>query len=185
MKKKYVNIHEKLIEKCKKGNTKAQFEIYKLYFSSLYNTCYRIVNDNFQAEDLMQETFLTAFDKIEQYEGNVSFGAWLKKIVINKSIDYMRKNKIVFENIENDISDNQISEDIDCDIDEKNKQEIIEKLKFLVLKLPDKYRIIFSLYFFEGFDHDEIAEIQNITASTSRSQLSRAKKKILEMMKNN
>ena len=91
---KYDNIHKELIERCKDNDQEAQFEIYKIYYKSMYNTSLRIVNDLMEAEDLMQESFLSAFRKIDTYKGNVSFGAWLKRIVINKSIDYLRRKKI-------------------------------------------------------------------------------------------
>ncbi len=181
MGRKNVNINNRLIEKCKKKNRKAQFEIYKLYFSAMFNTCYRIVNDKVQAEDIMQEAFLVAFDKIESYEGKVSFGAWLKKIVVNKSIDYIRKNKFNFEDFEEDKI--LIDNDFDYEIDNIEKEYLIKQIKSIIQKLPEKYRIVFSLYYFEGFDHDEIAEIYDISPSTSRSQLARAKAKIVEMMK--
>ena len=86
MKKKYLNIHQNLIDKCKRNDKNAQFQVYKLYYSALFNTCFRIVNNYEQAEDLMQEAFLIAFEKINSYEENVSFGAWLKRIVINKRL---------------------------------------------------------------------------------------------------
>lgn len=180
MKNKYLNIHQDLIEKCKQKNQKAQFQIYKLYFSALFNTCFRIVNDKLQAEDLMQESFLTAFEKINSYEGEVSFGSWLKRIVVNKSIDYLRKKKFEFETFEEE--NHKIDNNFDFEIADFNKDELIIKLNNTIMQLPDKYRIVFSLYYLEGFDHDEIAEINGITASTSRSQLSRAKQKIIEIL---
>ena len=96
MEPKYKNIHQELINECKAGNSKAQFEIYKLYYKAMYNTSHRIVNNVQDAEDIMQESFLSAFEKIDSYEGNVSFGSWLKKIAANKSLDHLRKNKFLY-----------------------------------------------------------------------------------------
>ena len=84
-----------LIEKCRKKNRKAQFEVYHLFFKAMYNTACRIIGDIYAAEDITQEAFLSAFDKIKTYKGDVTFGSWLKRIVINKSIDFLRKRKIL------------------------------------------------------------------------------------------
>jgi RNA polymerase sigma factor (sigma-70 family) len=94
------NIHQNLIEDCKRMDQKAQFQIYKLYYKAMYNTCLRIVNDPLEAEDIMQESFFVAFEQIGTYSGNVSFIVWLKSIVQNRSIDCWRKNRsVIFEDI--------------------------------------------------------------------------------------
>ncbi len=89
----FKNLHQDILDACKEGDQKAQFQIYKLYYKAMYNTSLRIVNDTMEAEDIMQEAFLSAFDKIDTYSGTVSFGAWLKKIVINRSLDALGKEK--------------------------------------------------------------------------------------------
>ncbi|MEA1887101.1 MAG: sigma-70 family RNA polymerase sigma factor, partial [Bacteroidota bacterium] len=94
------NIHQDLIDGCKNGDQKAQFQIYKLYYKAMFNTSLRIVSDTMEAEDVMQEAFLSAFEKIDTYSGKVSFGAWLKKIVINRSLDAVSKQKAIFEDID-------------------------------------------------------------------------------------
>jgi RNA polymerase sigma-70 factor (ECF subfamily) len=169
----YLNIHEQLIEQCRIGSRSAQFEIYKLYYKTMFNACHRIVNNVQEAEDIMQEAFLKAFQNIKGYKGDVSFGAWLKKIVINRSIDYLRKKKIDFENIENysgDLTDDNI-EDL-WEIEDKIKyNEVLKEIG----NLPEGYKIIVSLYLLEGYDHFEISEILKISPSTSRSQFNRAK----------
>lgn len=175
------NIHQDLIDGCKTGDQKAQFQIYKLYYKAMYNTSLRIVNDTMEAEDIMQESFLSAFEKIDTYSGTVSFGAWLKKIVINRSLDILNKRKAVFEDIETHAGIKDESGD------ETAKQEEldirVEEVKEAIEKLPDGYRIILSLYLLEGYDHDEIADILGITSSTSRSQLSRAKQKLINELR--
>jgi RNA polymerase sigma factor (sigma-70 family) len=179
----FKNLHQDLIDGCKVGDQKAQFQIYKLYYKAMYNTSLRIVNDPMEAEDIMQEAFLSAFEKIETYSGTVSFGAWLKKIVINRSLDYLNKRKAVFEDIESHIGIRDES------IDEAARNEEIdvkiEEVKSAIERLPDGYRIILSLYLLEGYDHDEIADILSITSSTSRSQLSRARQKLVNELKGN
>jgi RNA polymerase sigma-70 factor (ECF subfamily) len=177
------NIHQNLIDGCKTGDQKAQFQIYKLYYKAMYNTSLRIVSDTMEAEDIMQESFLSAFEKIETYSGTVSFGAWLKKIVINRSLDTLNRQKAIFE----EFDAHHELKDITVDDDHMLQQDIdikLEEVKQAIEKLPDGYRIILSLYLLEGYDHDEIGEILKISSSTSRSQLSRAKQKLLNELGN-
>ncbi len=174
------NIHQNLIDGCKTGDQKAQFQIYKLYYKAMYNTSLRIVSDTMEAEDIMQEAFLSAFEKINTYSGTVSFGAWLKKIVINRSLDALNRQKAIFEDIDTHHELKYVPEEKDNDRDDNLK---IEGVREAIKGLPDGYRIILSLYLLEGYDHDEISEILNISSSTSRSQLSRAKQKLLNEMK--
>jgi len=179
----YRNIHQDLIEGCKNGDQKAQFQIYKLYYKAMYNTSLRIVNDTMEAEDIMQESFLSAFEKIETYSGTVSFGAWLKRIVINRSLDALNRRKMIFEDIESHQGIRDTSSEESMFVDDIDSK--VEEVKKAIEKLPDGYRIILSLYLIEGYDHDEIAEILSISSSTSRSQLSRAKQKLLNELKKN
>ena len=174
----YRNIHQDIIDRCKSGEQKAQFQLYKLYYKAMYNTCLRIVNDSLEAEDIMQESFLKAFDKINYYKGEVSFGAWIKRIVINHSLDELRKRKLDLDSIEDSVYEIKENEKNDDDIQIK-----AEEIRDLINKLPDGYRIVLSLYLIEGYDHDEISEILNISSSTSRSQCARATKKLIERLK--
>lgn len=180
MEKLYINIHQDIIDRCKKKEQNAQFQLYKLYYKAMYNTCVRIVKDTTEAEDIMQEAFLSAFDKINTYKGDVSFGAWLKKIVINKAIDAQRNKKKFFEQIDDKISLIE-NDDYNPEIDELNKDKISKILK-AVSQLSDGYRIVLTLFLFEGYDHDEISKILNISNSTSRSQYARAKVKLKEIL---
>jgi len=177
----FINLHQDLLDGCKTGDQRAQFQIYKLYYKAMYNTSLRIVNDPMEAEDVMQESFLSAFEKIDTYSGTVSFGAWLKKIVINRSLDALSRRKAIFEDIESHIGIRDESSD---DILRKEEADIrVEEVKEAINRLPDGYRIILSLYLLEGYDHDEIGEILSISSSTSRSQLSRAKQKLVAELK--
>ena len=176
------NIHQDLIDGCKNGDQKAQFQIYKLYYKAMFNTSLRIVSDTMEAEDIMQEAFLSAFEKIETYSGTVSFGAWLKKIVINRSLDAVNRKKAIFEDIDTHFDLQEKPQEQDEGMN--NLQQKMNEVKSAIDKLPDGYRIILSLYLLEGYDHDEIGEILNISSSTSRSQLSRAKQKLLNELRN-
>jgi RNA polymerase sigma factor (sigma-70 family) len=177
----FKNLHQDLLDSCKVGDQKAQFQIYKLYYKAMYNTSLRIVNDTMEAEDIMQEAFLSAFEKIDTYSGTVSFGAWLKKIVINRSLDALGKRKAVFEDIESHIGIRDESSDDSVRNDEIDVK--VEEVKEAIDRLPAGYRVILTLYLLEGYDHDEIAEILKISSSTSRSQLSRAKQKLIGELK--
>lgn len=178
----FTNLHQDLIDGCKAGDQKAQFQIYKLYYKAMYNTSLRIVNDTMEAEDIMQEAFLSAFEKIGSYSGTVSFGAWLKKIVQNRSLDFLAKKKlIVYQEIDcfhefEDISATSDCQDEECDLR-------LNKVMSVIKHLPEIYRNVLSLYLLEGYDHEEIGEILSIPGSTSRSQYSRAKNRVLREFK--
>ena len=177
----FKNIHQDLIDGCKLGDQKAQFQIYKLYYKSMYNTSLRIVNDSMEAEDIMQEAFLSAFEKINTYTGAVSFGVWLKKIVVNRSLDALDKRKGIFEDIE---LHTEIKDETDSETETGEELDVkVEEVKKAIDALPNGYRVILSLYLLEGYDHEEIAEIMSITNSASRSQLTRAKQKLISDLK--
>lgn len=177
----FSNKNQELIDDCKKGDQKAQFQIYKLYYKAMYNISLRILNDPMEAEDIMQESFLQAFEKIGTYSGTVSFGAWLRKIVQNKSIDTLRKkNLIVFESIES--CQTLVENYTDNSEANEEPEQILNKIKDAVKQLPEKCRNILSLYLLEGYDHEEISEVLSISASTSRSQYSRARQKLIRII---
>jgi len=173
----YQDVHHELIKQCKKGQQKAQMQIYKLYYKAMYNTSLRILNSKNDAEDVMQDSFLDAFQKLDQYQEDGSFGGWLKKIVINNSLDLLKKRKSLANVHESwEIIENDSNPDIDFNIRLKDIKKALERIK-------DEYRIILSLYLFEGYDHEEISEILNISYNLSRTRYSRAKKKLTEIIK--
>lgn len=171
----YINIHQPLIDKCLVNDRVAQAGIYKLYYRSMYNTSLRIVNRTDEAEDIMQEAFLTAFRKLDTYRGEVSFGTWLKRIVVNRSLDYLRKRKVEFEEIR---ADHQVFEEESNDSTDFS----VEEVKSAIAMLSDGYRTILSLILLEGYDHDEVSDILGISNVTSRTQFCRAKKQLRELM---
>ncbi|RIH63560.1 sigma-70 family RNA polymerase sigma factor [Mariniphaga sediminis] len=172
----YKNIHQELIDLCRKGNREAQFQLYKLYYKPMYSVSLRIVNEEAEAEDIMQEAFLKAFRKIDTYKGEVSFGAWLKKIVINRSLDHLKKKRVRFE----EVSERTLK----LSDDNENVGEVnVESIKKAIRSLPDGYRTVLSLFLIEGYDHEEIGQILGISNSASRTQLSRAKSKLRELLK--
>ena len=176
----YIPKHQKLVNACKKGDRKAQFELYRLYSAAMYNTTLRIVRDPDDAEDVMQEAFLKAFLKISTYRGEVSFGAWLKRIVVNKSLDYLRlrKERISLDDV------NGVEE-----IPEDGPEFIrvafsADEIRKAIFELPEGYRIVLSLILLEGYDHEEVSEILQISNATSRTQYHRAKKKLAQLLEN-
>ncbi len=171
----YINIHQPLIDKCLQNDRKAQFRIYKLYYKSMYNTSLRIVNLTDEAEDIMQEAFLTAFDKIGSYKNEVSFGVWLKRIVVNRSLDYLRKRKVEFEEARSDLP---VYEEESDDETEYTAEEV----KMAITRLSDNYRTILSLILLEGYDHEEVSEILGISNVTSRTQFCRAKQHLRDIL---
>lgn len=172
----YIDKHVTLVDECRQGSRKAQFEIYKLYAKAMYNVALRIVNYEEEAEDVLQEAFLDAFTRMDSFRAETTFGLWLKQIVINKSINCLRKRKVEFVNIE--VVD--VAEEISADEEEVRWR--VEELKVAIAELPDKYRVVLSLYLFEGYDHEEIAHILKISESTSRTQYMRAKIKLNDLL---
>lgn len=177
----YENIHKDLIDACRRGDRNAQFKIYKLYYKAMFNTSLRIVNDTAEAEDIMQESFLDAFQRLDSYTGQGSFGMWLKRIVVNNSLDAVRRAK--------DISSlDEEKMDLPDEPEENHEAEIklqVQEVLKAMQQLPDEYRIIISLFLLEGYDHDEIAGILNISNQLSRTRYSRARQKLLSILKEN
>lgn len=178
MQKKSSNIiykHRDLVEACARNDRRAQIKIYDLYYKAMYNVSLHIVKDSYIAEDIMQDSFIDAFSKLETFEWRSSFGSWLKRIVINKSLDIIKQKQ---DNIS--LSDEFIEtkEDIIEDFDqvECRVEEIKEKIK----ALPQNYRLVLVLYLIEGYDHQEISEILKIPYNNVRVRYMRAKRKLLE-----
>jgi len=171
----YINIHQPLIDRCLENDKEAQFKIYKLYYRSMYNTSLRIVKRSDEAEDIMQESFLTAFKKIDSYKGEVSFGIWLKRIVINHSLDYLRKRKVDFEEVNSDLTVYEEEHDDETAF-------TVEEVKKAIFQLSDGYRTILSLLLLEGYDHEEVSEILGISNVTSRTQFCRAKQHLRNLL---
>ncbi|MFZ9046166.1 MAG: RNA polymerase sigma factor [Cyclobacteriaceae bacterium] len=173
-----VPLHKELIEGAQGGNATAQYKLYNLYQKAMFNVALRITGDEMDAEDALQEAFISAFKNIRQYRAEASFGAWLKRIVINKALTLVKKRQYFELEDEEAIEENSYN-DLEP-VAEANLQ--VEHIRKMVQLLPDGFRTVLSLYLFEGYDHSEIADIMGITVSTSKSQFNRAKKKLREMI---
>jgi RNA polymerase sigma factor (sigma-70 family) len=175
----FVNIHEELVSRCRAGDQVAHYKLYQLYSKAMYNVALRVVNNEDEAEDVIQEAFISAFKNLHHYRGDASFGAWLKRIVVNKGINALKKRKL-----------EPLPENESFDLVESEESEVylpdltVDRVRKAIRQLPDGYRTVLSLYLLEGYDHQEIAEITGISESTSKSQLNRAKSKLRELLLN-
>ena len=166
-----------MIDKCKNNDSKAQMQLYDLYCKAMYSTACNFIKDDVVAQDIMQEAFIKAFKKIETYNGSASFGSWLKKIVINQSLDWLKKQKL--ETIELDDQVISIVDDGDWEIESETSLYEIYKC---IEQLPGKCKNVVKLYLLEGYDHQEVAQILKISEVASRSQLSRGKMRLKELL---
>ncbi|WP_411768250.1 RNA polymerase sigma factor [Winogradskyella sp. A3E31] len=170
-----------IIEKCKQNDRQAQLKLYNQYCNGMFCVAKRFVHDTMEAEDVVQEAFIKAFSKLEQFKAEVTFGAWLKRIVINKSIDLLKSKKQRMLELE------EVHLKV-VDTDEKDEWLVedgitVEDVKTAIKELPEKYRYVVMLYLIEGYDHQEISEILDISQVASRTQLSRGKVKLQSILK--
>lgn len=164
------------MKQCQKGDRQAQMTLYEKYAHAMYQVSRNIIKDEMKAEEAMQDAFLSAFEKMNEFKAEVTFGSWLKKIVINKSLDYLRKDKM-YQNTESADELQLVEETEEIDLSEK-----IEAVKKAMNDLPENYRIILSLYYLEGYDYEEISEILNLSYSNSRVMVNRAKNKLITLL---
>lgn len=176
-------IRDELVERCKQGDSLSYQLLYQRYSKAMYNTSLRIVNNSADAEDVLQEAFLDAFRSLHDFHYRSTFGAWLKKIVINKSINVLRKRRAYFVEL-NEHSEGDLYALVqEEEPDEEALHYQVAAVKKAIQKLPDGYRAVLSLYLLEGYDHEEIAGILGISHNTVRTQYVRAKQKLLSIIK--
>lgn len=175
----YIDKHYNLVVECKQGSKKACYELYRLYAKAMLNVAYRIVGNIGEAEDVLQEAFLHAFNKVHDFRQETTFGLWLKQIVVSRSINLLRKRKLEWTELEDEKMMNIPDEEAEDD-EEKNYK--VALIKEAMKELPEGYRVVLSLYLLEGYDHEEIGQILNITENTSRTQFLRAKRKLGEIL---
>lgn len=168
-----INI-EQLLEQCKQNNRLAQMNVYKAYCNAMYNVALRIVHNSAVAEDVVQEAFLTAFTDLNKLEDHNAFGSWLKKIVVFKSINELRKDKGVLTSIDNVSYKLTNDESEDFSLTNLKVQEVYKAIK----ELKDNYRLLLTLHFVEGYDYDEIVTITGMTYANCRTTISRAKESL-------
>lgn len=165
------------MEACKRGDRRAQKELYDRYCQAMYNICLRMTRHEADAEDLLQNAFVDVFTKLDSFRHESTIGAWIKRIVINTCINFLKKRRLNTQSWDERIPDQADEREADT-----WPELTIEKVKQAIGALPDGYRTVFSLYLMEGYDHKEIGEILQISEATSKSQYSRAKSRLREMM---
>ncbi|MFD2572428.1 RNA polymerase sigma factor [Spirosoma soli] len=181
----YPDRHAELVKRCQQGERRAQYELYQQYVKAMYNVCLRILNHEAEAEDVLQEAFMDAFNHINSFRGQSTFGAWLKQIVVNRAINHLRSRRLELV----DIDSHRLGEDDGPDFadpepyDEESVQLEVARVRQAMQQLPEGYRVVLSLYLFEGYDHEEIGNVLNISETTSRTQYLRGKKRLMELLK--
>lgn len=171
------NINDKqLIRRLKKGHAKAQFQVYQMHYKMLYNVALRIVQDTAEAEDIMQEAFIAAFDKIQTFEGEGNLGGWLKRICVNRALDALRKRHLQFEEMNEGYVADLAQEEYD---DQDDKLALVTRH---LAQMADNHRVLITLHLIEGYTHEEIADQLGMSHSAVRTGYSRAKKKLQDQL---
>jgi RNA polymerase sigma factor (sigma-70 family) len=172
-------IQHQLIEACRQNDRRAQLKLYNKYCEGMFYVAKRFMQDSFEAEDAMQEAFIKAFQKLHQYNGEVTFGAWLKRIVINNCLDKLKAKKLELVAINEQVL-GTVEEEEDWTVDDGvGLKEVKQRMK----QLPEKYKYPLMLYLLEGYDHEEISDILGISKVASRTLVHRGKKKLQEELK--
>lgn len=175
----YIDKHYDLVVECKRGSKKACFELYRLYSKAMLNIAFRIVGSLDEAEDVLQEAFLDAFNRIRDFRQETTFGLWLKQIVVHRSINLLRRRRLELVVLDDEHLDGIAEEEVE---DDEEIQYKVAQVKDAMKELADGYRVVLSLYLLEGYDHEEIGEILDISENTSRTQFLRAKRKLNEIL---
>ncbi len=171
-------LHLDLVEQCKANNRLAQIQLYNQYCEGMFCVAMRFLKNSDDAEDVLQESFIKAFQKIDQYKGEVSFGAWLKRIVVNRSIDFLKAQKQKMVVLEESYM--QVATDDDWEV---ANAVTVEMVNNAIAKLPETYKYVVQLFLVEGYDHNEISEILGISGTACRTRLLRGKGLLKKMLK--
>ena len=173
----------KFLEKLKQKDVLACKQLYLQYADAMYNVCVRILQHQTEAEDALQEAFIKIFNNIKQYRNESSIGSWMKQIVTNTCLNALRKKKLVLNELDDEISENESDSESANESNNENSIDFsIEEIKEAIEQLPQGYRVIFNLFMFENYAHKQIAEMLEISESTAKSQLFKAKRKLKEIL---
>lgn len=170
--------HADLVEQCKENNRHAQLKLYRQYCDAMYQVAMRFLKNADDAEDVLQEAFIKAFQKLDQFSGEVTFGAWLKRIVINKCLDHIKSKK--YEHITLNEERIGIADEEDWSVDDGIS---LQEVKEAMANLPDKYGNVLQMYLVEGLDHGEISHVLGLTETTCRTRLLRGRGMLKELLK--
>ena len=167
-----------LVDRSIRGDHRAQLRLYRKYVRAMYNVAIRMVANKMDAEDIIQDSFVKVFQNLRHFQGDSTLGVWIKRIVINTSLNFIQKNKKI-----NHVDINLNREQKGATLEEVDKAEQVRAIHEAIKRLPEGSRIIFTLYLLEGYQHQEIAQILGISESTSKSQYQRARKLIRKELK--
>ncbi len=167
-----------LVERCKANDRRAQLKLYKQYCDGMFCVAMRFLRNQDDAEDVMQESFIKAFQNINQFRGEVTFGAWIKRIVINNCLDFIKSKKQQYVELHEQTL--QVAEDDDWTVADGIS---IREVAFAIDQMPEKYRSVIQLFLLEGYDHGEISQILGLKETTCRTRLLRAKVQLKELLK--
>ena len=178
----YRDTHRELVLACQRKDRKAQRELYGLYAKPMYNVCLRMLRHAHDAEDTLQVAFVQIFSKIHTFQFDASISAWIKRIVVNRCIDFLKKRRLLTTDFDANRHDGvEPAGFADSDTDERPRYDVAT-IKRAMQKLSEGYRVVLSLYLFEGYDHEEISEILGISVGTSKSQYSRARRRLADLL---
>ena len=174
--------HRQIVIDCQSGHAPSQEKLYRLYAKAMYNICIRMLGNEHDAEDLLQHSFIDVFTKLHTFRFESSIGAWIKRIVVNNCINYLKKKRLVVEPLEeNHHLNNRV---LYCSGNNPVPEPMytINDIKKAMMNLPTGFRVVFTLYALEGYDHKEIGQILGVSETTSKSQYSRAKQKLKKII---
>ena len=179
----YRDTHRAIVLGCQRKDRNAQRQLYGHYAKPMYNVCLRILKHSHDAEDVLQLAFVQVFSKIDTFNFDASVSAWIKRIVVNRCIDHLKKRRLLttdFDPVRHDTgtTDDGLGEREQVD----EGSYTVERIRTAMRNLSEGYRVVLSLYLFEGYDHEEISQILGISVGTSKSQYSRARKRLAEML---
>ena len=169
--------HHDLIKSCAQGDRQAQRSLYRAYNRAMFNICLRMMGSREDAEDVLQNAFIDIYTKIHSFRFESSVGAWIKRIVVNHCINALKKRRVNFVDLGDSLANQP-----DQSYQPLDTSDEVRKIKQAIQQLPDGYRVVFSLYCLEGYDHREISQILNISEGASKSQFSRAKKRLNQLL---
>jgi RNA polymerase sigma-70 factor (ECF subfamily) len=177
-----IDLTQVLVERARQGDQQSMYRLYKMYVGAMYNLSIRIVANQLDTEDILQESFASAFCNLRIYKGEASFGVWLKQIVINKSINHVKTKKIWFAEAEHLPEIEDISDEDELSVQDIFAEISPEMIHEAIKTLPGKAKVVLNLYLLEGYQHKDIARMLDISESTSKSQYQRARKLLQERL---
>jgi RNA polymerase sigma-70 factor (ECF subfamily) len=172
-----MELTQELIHRCKNKERSAMAELFRILAPKIKGVCYRYTGNAFDAEDLLQETFIIVFTKIDSFKEEGSFEGWARRIAVNNCINWLKKNKVTLQMQELNNKNEMVEEEEEENLEEVHGNELMQN----IAQLPEGYRTILNLFAIEGFSHKEIASQLGISESTSRSQYTRAKKALQQL----